>query len=39
MSKELATRILDRVRDGAIYPEAVVTKALIATGDLEEPLY
>ena len=39
MTKELAIRILDRVRDGANYPQHVITEALKATGDLEESLY
>ena len=39
MTLEMARRVLDRVRDGANYPEHVITEALIATGDLEESLY
>ena len=39
MTYEMALKILDRVRDGAIYPEHVITEALKATGDLEESLY
>lgn len=39
MSRELANKILDRIRDGAIYPPHVVNQALEATGDLEIPIY
>ena len=39
MTYEMAVKILDRVRDGAIYPKHVITEALRATGDLETPIY
>ena len=39
MTISMAKMILDRVRDGADYPERLITEALKATGDLEEPLY
>ena len=39
MSYAMAKKILDRVRDGAAYPEHVVTAALKVTGDLEESIY
>tara|TARA_R110000823_G_scaffold14486_1_gene47645 strand:- start:164 stop:283 length:120 start_codon:yes stop_codon:yes gene_type:complete len=39
MTIELANKILDRIRDGAIYPPHVVDEALKATGDLEIPIY
>ena len=39
MTYELAKKILDRVKDGAIYPTHVITEALKATGDLETKLY
>ena len=39
MTISMAKIILDRVRDGADYPEHVITEALKATGDLETPVY
>ena len=39
MTYEMAVKILDRVRDGAIYPEHVITEALKATGDVQIPVY
>lgn len=34
MSHETATRILNRVREGADYPLSVINQALMITGDL-----
>jgi len=39
MTYEMAKKILDRVVDGASYPEQVITEALKATGDIETPVY
>lgn len=39
MTYEMAVKILDRVKDGAIYSEHLITEALRATGDLETPVY
>ena len=39
MTYEMAVKILDRVKDGAIYSEHLITEALKATGDLETPVY
>jgi hypothetical protein len=33
MSKELAHKILNRIKDGEIYNPVIVTRALFATGD------
>jgi hypothetical protein len=33
MPKELAHKILNRVKDGEIYNPVIVTRALLATGD------
>jgi len=39
MSYEMAKKILDRVKDGCLYPTRVITEALKVTGDIETPLY
>ena len=39
MTYEMAVKILDRIKDGATYPKAVIDAALRATGDLETPVY
>ena len=39
MTYEMAIKILDRVKDGAIYSTETINAALRATGDLETPLY
>ncbi|HSG61079.1 MAG TPA: hypothetical protein VLA24_06540 [Pseudomonadales bacterium] len=39
MTYEMAVKILDRVKDGAIYSEHIITEALRATGDVQTPLY
>ena len=36
MTREDARRILDRARDGADVPEHLITRALQASGDLED---
>jgi hypothetical protein len=33
MPKELAHKILNRIKDGEIYNPVIVTRALLATGD------
>lgn len=35
MTRDTANKILDRARDGWIYPESVINQALMMTGDLE----
>ena len=35
MSYEYAVRLLDQVKDGALVPEYLITKALELTGDIE----
>jgi hypothetical protein len=35
MTYEIAMRILDKVRDGVIYPQWVIRKALELTGDID----
>ena len=35
MTYDQAKKILDRTKDGSIYPEWVITTALYLTGDLE----
>lgn len=36
MTYEMAVKILNRVRDGVFYPEAMITQALTLTGDYDE---
>jgi hypothetical protein len=36
MTHELAMKILDKVKEGVPYPETIVNKALMMTGDLDE---
>ena len=36
MTHELAMKILDKLKDGTPYPETIVNKALMMTGDLDE---
>ena len=36
MTHELAMKILDKVKEGTPYPQRVVDKALVMTGDLDE---
>ena len=36
MSRESANRVLNRWRDGEIYPLHIITAALVATGDIDE---
>jgi hypothetical protein len=36
VTHELAMKILDKVRDGTLYPQRVVDIALMMTGDLDE---
>ena len=36
MTYTLAMKILDKVKEGVPYPETIVNKALIMTGDLDE---
>ena len=36
MTHQDAKQILDRVREGIVYPEHVITQALTMTGDLNE---
>jgi hypothetical protein len=35
MTYKMAMKILDRVREGILYPESIITKALEMTGDLD----
>lgn len=35
MSHKTAMQILDRVRDGVLYPEYIINQALRLTGDLD----
>jgi hypothetical protein len=35
MSYEFAVKLLDQVKDGALVPEYLITKALELTGDIE----
>jgi hypothetical protein len=37
MSYEFAVKLLDQVKDGALVPEYLITKALELTGDIEQP--
>jgi hypothetical protein len=37
MSYEFAVKLLDQVKDGALVPEYLITKALELTGDIELP--
>jgi len=36
VTHELAMKILDKVKEGTPYPQRVVDKALMMTGDLDE---
>jgi len=36
MTHELAMKILDKVKEGTPYPQRVIDKALVMTGDLDE---
>ena len=36
MTHSLAMKILDKVKEGTSYPQRVVDKALMMTGDLDE---
>ena len=36
MTPSQAKQILDRARDGELYPVAVVNRALFATGDIDQ---
>ena len=36
MTPRQAKQILDRARDGELYPVAVVNRALFATGDIDQ---
>lgn len=36
MTHQDAIKILDRVRDGVVYPQHIVLQALRMTGDLDE---
>ena len=36
MTHSLAMKILDKLKDGTPYPETIVNKALMMTGDLDE---
>ena len=36
MTPSQAKQILDRLRDGELYPVAVVNRALFATGDIDQ---
>ena len=38
MTYELAVKILDRVKEGVAYPQIVVERALMMTGDIDELL-
>lgn len=36
LTHEMAMKILDKLKDGTPYPETIVNKALMMTGDLDE---
>ena len=36
MTHELAMKILDKAKDGTPYPLAIINRALMMTGDLDE---
>ena len=36
MTHELAMKILDKVKEGIPYPQMIVDRALMMTGDLDE---
>ncbi len=35
MNKEIAMRILDKVKEGVLYPDWLITRALKFTGDID----
>jgi hypothetical protein len=36
MTHELAMKILDKVKDGTPYPQTIIQRALMMTGDMDE---
>jgi len=36
MTHELAMKILDKVKEGTPYPQTIIQRALMMTGDLDE---
>ena len=36
MTHELAMKILDKVKEGTSYPQTIIQRALMMTGDLDE---
>jgi hypothetical protein len=36
MTHELAMKILDKVKEGTLYPQTIIQRALMMTGDMDE---